>query len=102
MTLLPELFDNLGSISWLESSPKDAFDEIPEIIESIQTKKHTKDSLFLISLGPAGTVLASKISNMGLRAIDIGHISDSYEFHFKDAAWPEKKPIVQSQGKGDT
>lgn len=89
--LTPELFDNLAASRFLRSTPVDAFSDMPRIMAEL-----TQDDsdLILIALGPAGTVLASHLAEAGRRAIDIGHISDSYENVFKGGAWPEAKKVA--------
>lgn len=88
--LIPELFNNLAKSKFLYSSPLNAFTDLDRI-----TAELTQDDsdIILIALGPAGTVLASQLAKSGRRAIDIGHISDSYENVFQDGAWPEKKAV---------
>jgi hypothetical protein len=56
----------------------------------------TSEELYLIALGPAGTVLAAELAAKGKWAIDLGHISDSYENVFKGAVRPELKPVAKS------
>ena len=88
--LIPELFDNLAGAKFLYSKPVSAFEDVPRIMAEL-----TQDDsdIILIALGPAGTVLASQLARAGRRAIDIGHISDSYENVFRDGAWPENKAL---------
>lgn len=94
MTLVPELFDNVSSVDRIDSLPVDAFSDLNRVIA--EARSLPEDRLFLIALGPAGTVLASRLAQLGYQAIDIGHISDSYETAFKGAAWPERKPVTRS------
>lgn len=93
MTLVPELFDNVASVDRIDSLPVDAFSDIDRIVDIAHSD--AQDRLFLVALGPAGTVLTSKLAQLGHQAIDIGHISDSYETVFNGAAWPEHKPVTR-------
>lgn len=88
--LLPELFDNCRSVTRVDSLPVDAFDDL-ERVEELALRERA--DIFLVSLGPAGTVLANRLARSGLRAIDIGHISDSYTNAFQGGAWPEAKAV---------
>lgn len=88
--LLPELFDNVRSVSRIDSTPTDAFEDLPRVMEEIQ---QTDADLVLIALGPAGTVLGARLAAAGRRAIDIGHLSDSYANVFAGASRPERKPV---------
>ncbi|WP_427869678.1 GT-D fold domain-containing glycosyltransferase [Leucobacter luti] len=95
MTLLPELFDCAESIDQIESLAVNAYSDLDRVVQEVNGRRG-QDRLFLIALGPAGTILASRLSSLGEQAVDIGHISDSYETVFKGAAWPEKKPLTRS------
>lgn len=88
--LLPELFDNVLSVSRIDSTPSDAFEDLPRVLEEI---KDADADIVLIALGPAGTVLGARLAAAGRRAIDIGHLSDSYANVFTGAARPEAKPV---------
>lgn len=92
-TLLPALFDNVADASFLYSTPRNAFDDVPRLL----TKAAEIDAdLFLIALGPAGTVLAAELAIRGRWALDVGHISDSYQMEYEHGAWPEEKAIVSA------
>ncbi|WP_423364072.1 GT-D fold domain-containing glycosyltransferase [Mycoplasma sp. P36-A1] len=84
------LFDNAKTINYMYSVPKNAYDDLPRILDEIQ---NNQSELFLISLGPAGTILTFELAKLGKWAIDIGHINSSYENVFEDKLWPEKLKI---------
>lgn len=90
--LLPALFDTVASIHLLESVPVDAFVEVDRLVD--RAIDQPDNLLFLVALGPAGTVLTHRLANAGRRAIDIGHISDSYENVFEGGSWPEAKSAI--------
>ena len=87
---LPELFDNVVSINRIDSVDKDAYSDVQRLLT--EADNATDTDIFLIALGPAGTVLSSQLVLQGRRAIDVGHISDSYQVAFESGAWPEAKP----------
>lgn len=89
--LIPELFDNLAAARYRYSKPVSAFEDVPRVMAEL-----TQDDsdIILVALGPAGTVLASQLAKAGRRALDIGHISDSYENVFQNGTWPEHKAIT--------
>lgn len=95
MTLIPELFDNVAGLIRLDSASVDAFSDLERVLSEADVELG-KGRLFLIALGPAGTILASKLANLGEQAVDIGHISDSYETSFQGAPWPESKPVTRT------
>lgn len=73
------------------SAPKNAYEQLEAVRESAL---QDDSDLTLISLGPAGSVLAYWLAKAGKQAIDIGHISDSYQNVFKGGSWPETKSAV--------
>jgi hypothetical protein len=89
---IPELFDNVQDISFEHSVPVDAHADLERLLHQLDS---SRADLHLIALGPAGTVLAARLAARGQRAIDIGHISDSYQTAFEGAPWPENKPSVR-------
>lgn len=90
----PELFDNVAAWEAIYSLPSNAFTDIPEVLKQVDLDK-TLD-LFLIALGPAGTILAREIVLKNRQAIDIGHLSDSFENVFEGGSWPESKSVIRS------
>lgn len=87
---IPELFDNVASVHRIDSVDKNAFEDIDRILDMAES---TETDMFLIALGPAGTILAHELANRGLRGLDIGHLSDSYLNVFQNAKRPEAKPL---------
>lgn len=89
--LIPELFDNLGTVDYVHSKPVGAYDDLDRLVGEVASR--TSD-LVLIALGPTGTLLTSRLAALGRRAIDIGHISDSYEHIHKGGTYPESKALT--------
>lgn len=90
--LLPELFDNLKSSRFEYSKPTHAFEDVPRLLDVL---KGDASDLVLISLGPAGTVLASELAKQGRWALDVGHLSSSYAKEFQGGVNPEQVPLVR-------
>ncbi|GAA0202562.1 GT-D fold domain-containing glycosyltransferase [Glutamicibacter creatinolyticus] len=86
--LVPELFDNLKSVSRVDSLPEHAY---LHVLETEERVLRSGADLALISLGPAGTVLASRLAVKGIQALDIGHLSSSWESIFQGADTPERR-----------
>lgn len=86
------LFSNIKSKSFLYSTPRDAYEDLPRFLAEIE-QSVPKETLCLISLGPAGTVLAAKLAKLGYWALDIGHISNCYAEAFGGGMKPEIMPI---------
>lgn len=90
---LPRLFDNVETWDEIHSSPTHAFSRLDAVMRAVED--NSRATLFLVALGPAGTILAHQIAKIGRRAIDVGHISDSYENVFEGGAWPEAKGVTK-------
>lgn len=84
------LFSSASGIRTLHSSPQEAFHDIPRVLELVSG---APEDLVLISLGPAGTILANEIAKLGKQALDIGHLSSSYENVLNKGAFPEAIPV---------
>lgn len=91
--MIPELFDNIADVHFVHSLPKHAFDDIPRVLEEVRTSPQA--DLYLLSLGPAGTILAAELGVEDRWALDIGHISDSYHSGIKGAEYPERKAFTR-------
>lgn len=73
-----QLFDNVATRQIIYSTAVNAYADIERILDEVQ--RHVlKDHLLLIALGPTGTVLAKRLSDFGYQALDIGHITSSYD-----------------------
>lgn len=73
-----DLFFGAKSISRILCPQKDAFDKYDEIFDVC--KQQSKDSLFILALGPTATVLAYDLAKEGYRALDVGHLDIEYEW----------------------
>lgn len=84
--LVPELFDNLNGAEFIRGPNTNAYVELNKLEQAAVA---TKANVVLISLGPAGTVLAHRLARAGVHALDIGHISASYKNVFHGGKRPE-------------
>lgn len=76
-----DLFKNAKSIERILCPNKDAYSKYGKILSAII--HNAKGKLVLLSLGPTATVLASELSELNIRAIDLGHIDLEYEWFLK-------------------
>lgn len=91
--LIPQLFDNVASVSRVDSEPTDAYASLGQLKESLEGISNV--DLFLIALGPTGTVLAGHLASPeggSRQAIDIGHLASSYANVFTGGKVPEGLP----------
>jgi glycosyltransferase family protein len=75
------LFDNVSALQVIYSKATNAYTDVDRIIAEVQNTAEP-NSLILIALGPTGTVLAKLFSDIGYQALDIGHITSSYDAAF--------------------
>lgn len=88
--LIPELFSSAFSIDIIYGRSKHAF----EGLDTLKSELLSRDlDLVLIALGPAGTVLAADLHDLGVQSLDIGHLSNSYNEVAHNAPKPELLPI---------
>lgn len=90
--LLPSMFDSARAVEFVYSAPVNAYSQIDEVYEET-LKRAGRDTLVLLSLGPTATILAHRFASEGLQALDVGHLSASYDFVYKKAPLPEKLPL---------
>jgi len=79
---------------FVEAPSRNAYSEVDRIMDQLLSENR---DLVLLSLGPTATVLAARLADHGIQALDIGHISASYNQVFKGAPTPEKLPVQRSQ-----
>lgn len=76
-----DLFAGAKGIQRILAPAENAFLKYGEILGECLHQK--KDTLFLIALGPAATVLAHDLCMEGYQALDIGHIDLEYEWFLR-------------------
>ncbi|GAA2505890.1 GT-D fold domain-containing glycosyltransferase [Winogradskya humida] len=91
--LEPALFDNAKSVEFLYSTPQDAYADLSRLKNELERRE--ADKLYLLALGPCGTLVAAWLSQRGRWAIDMGHISESWANVFAGGAWPESLNVVK-------
>lgn len=89
----PELFNNIKSYDFYETLPVNAFSNYEQILNDL---KENNSDLILMSLGPTATILAYDLAKAGKWAIDIGHITNSFDNKIKGTgAWPESMQVTR-------
>lgn len=91
--LYDDFFGNAGEIDVVYGEAIDAFEHLDAVVKELQSRK-TAD-VYLLSLGPAATVLAGVLHNRGVKALDVGHLSASYAYFRGKGLYPEKMAIVR-------
>lgn len=85
------LLSNIKSKDVILSKNAHAYDDIDKLTEQCLMKEDI--DLFLIALGPAGTVLSARLADKERIAFDIGHLTNSYDTAFSGAVVPEQLPF---------
>lgn len=75
-----DLFDNAGSIRRILCPSRDAFAKYDSIIDFVKTMPHSDNDLYILALGPTATVMAVDLHDLGLQALDLGHLDIEYEW----------------------
>lgn len=75
------LFANAKSVQRILAPAENAFSRYQPVLDFCL--KQSKNSLFLLALGPTASVLAYDLYQAGYQAIDIGHIDLEYEWFLK-------------------
>ena len=79
-----DFFSNARSIRRILGPAENAFDRYDEILQFAST--FPKDTLFILALGPAATIMSYDLSQLGYRALDLGHIDVEYEWFLKGSS----------------
>lgn len=86
-----KLFNNAKSIRRILCPSKNAFSQYNLILSSI-VQYVDSDSLIIMALGPTATILAYDLSQLGLQALDLGHLDLEYEWYQQGTT--QKEPII--------
>lgn len=78
-----DLFSNTRTLRRILCPAENAFAKSAEIIE--QTTSLPKDTLVLISLGPAAKTIGFELMKLNYRVLDIGHLDMEYEMFLRQS-----------------
>ena len=73
-----DLFDDVKSIKRIICPSHHAFSKVDAIQQAILD--HAQGRLILLMLGPTAKILSYRLSRLGYRALDLGHIDPEYEW----------------------
>mgnify|MGYP001207848134 CR=1 FL=1 len=79
------LFSSAASIKRILCPAKNAWNRYDEILSTILDLDMSKDTLFILALGPTATVLAYDLTKHGYQALDLGHLDVQYEYSLRNA-----------------
>lgn len=94
-----DLFENTASIKRILAPAKDAYDVYNEIVVAC-CELIPKETLVIIALGPAATIMAYDLGLKGYQALDLGHIDIQYEYYIRglDSKTPIPGKYVNEAG----
>lgn len=75
------IFSNAKNIIFEYMPSKNAFSMYDKLLEKMQ--KYDKSRLIILILGQTATVLASDLTDIGYRVLDLGHIAKDYDYFMK-------------------
>ncbi len=90
------LFGGVKSSRTVYSLPTDAYADIDRTLAEI-TETVPRETLILLALGPAATILAARLSRLGYWALDIGHIANTYRTVVDGAPRVETTPMIRTE-----
>ncbi len=90
-----ELFAAVSGSSVLFGLPINAWDNYEELLQEVITEagKHTTP-LVICALGPTATVMAFDLSQKGIQALDLGHLTNLYDRMKYNKALPEHLAFI--------
>lgn len=87
--LKEDLFDT-ANVEFIYGPSSNAYAQVDDLEKEILGKER---DIVLISLGPTATVLVARLWDHGVQALDIGHLSASFDQAFSGAPAPEQLPV---------
>ncbi len=95
-----DLFAGAKSVRRILGPSTQSFSKYDEVLAEI--KKHGKDNLILMAMGPTASVMPYDLCRLGYQAIDIGNIDTEYEWYLMGATkkTPVKNKMVYEAGAG--
>jgi glycosyltransferase family protein len=90
-----ELFSDVSGTSVLFGLPVNAWDNYDELLQEVITEagKHTTP-LVICALGPTATVMAFDLSQKGIQALDLGHLTNLYDRMKYNKELPEQLAFI--------
>ena len=95
-----DLFDSAKSVRRILGPSKQCFSKYDELLSEVES--HEKDTLYILALGPAASVMAYDLAKDGFHAIDMGNIDTEYEWFLAGATnkQPVKNKLVYEAMRG--
>ncbi len=87
------LLNKARSVRRILTLNENAFGYYKQIFANCIQEK--KDSLFLLALGPAATILAYGLAKEGFQAVDIGHLDIEYEWFLRGVE--DQKVVIEGK-----
>ena len=96
-----DLFDSANSVKRILAPSTQCFQKYDELLKEV--KKHGKEPLYILALGPSATIMAYDLAKEGFYAIDMGNIDTEYEWFKMQATEkvPIKDKMVYEAGAGE-
>lgn len=76
-----DIFDTAKELKYEFVPNKHCFSEYDEILARL--KSYDKDFIHILMCGPTAKVLVVDLTDMGFRALDLGHLAKDYDWYYK-------------------
>lgn len=95
-----DLFDSAKSVRRILGPSTQGFSKYDELLKEV--KKHGRQPLYILALGPSATIMAYDLFKAGFHAVDMGNIDTEYEWFKMNATKkvPLKNKLVYEAGAG--
>lgn len=88
------LFEKTKSKQSFTAPAVNAWQEYDLIYNKVKEKaQKVENTIVICSLGPTATVLAFDLGKLGIQTLDIGHLTNIYDYHLNLAPLPEELPL---------
>ncbi|QXO63601.1 DUF1792 domain-containing protein [Morganella morganii] len=85
------MLSNIKNKEIIHTKNTNSYDDIDLLTEQCLEKEDV--DVFLIASGPAGTVLSARLADNNRMALDIGHLTNSYDVVYEGKESPEQLPF---------
>ena len=93
-----DIYSNAKSIKYIFIPNKYCYSKTEHVYQEIS--KYGKDKLYILQAGPAATVWAAELENIGggYRALDLGHLQKQYDFYKRGIDMSKSENIIKMYG----
>ncbi len=91
-----DIFSNAKNIKYIFIPNKNCYSKTKYVYQEIE--KYGKDKIYILQAGPAATVWAAELADMGYRALDLGHLQKQYDFYKQGIDMSKSENVIKMYG----